>query len=153
MTPLVSLKATDGKPCPVCGGGSNIRERIHLGDHAKALVAVALGVGNSGRTYCTGAQQERLHLRVVKTICAILDRLPPDPAGPRERLNTPVKDRLGHDFRYAMDLTFANVGLGWKATYDFEVELKKTLRWYRDHGSWWGPIHARHYGGEHLGSA
>jgi dTDP-glucose 4,6-dehydratase len=151
LIPLVSLNALEGKPLPVYGDGSNVRDWIHVDDHAEALVAAALGAGKPGETYCIGPRQERTNLQVVKAICAVLDRLRPDPAGPRERLITFVKDRPGHDFRYAMDPSRAEAALGWKARYDFETGLEQTLRWYLDHESWWGPIRARRYAGQRLG--
>jgi dTDP-glucose 4,6-dehydratase len=83
----------------------------------------------------------------------VLDRLRPDPAGPRERLITFVKDRPGHDFRYAMDPTRAEAALGWRARHDFETGLDATLRWYLANEAWWGPIRARRYAGERLGTA
>jgi dTDP-glucose 4,6-dehydratase len=122
-------------------------------DHAEALCAAALHAGMPGETYCIGPRQERTNLEVVKTICAVLDRLRPDPAGPRERLITFVKDRPGHDFRYAMDPSRAEAVLGWRARHDFEAGLEKTLRWYLDNESWWGPIRARRYAGQRLGQA
>ena len=95
--------ALEGRPLPVYGDGANIRDWIHVEDHAEALCLALLGRGVPGGTYCIGPRQERTNLQVVKAICAVLDRLRPDPAGPRERLITFVKDRPGHDFRYAMD--------------------------------------------------
>ena len=151
LIPLVSLNALEGRPLPVYGDGSNIRDWIHVEDHAEALCLALLGRGQPGGTYCIGPRQERTNLEVVKAICAVLDRLRPDPAGPRERLITYVKDRPGHDFRYAMDPSGAERVLGWTAKYDFESGLEQTLRWYLDHESWWGPIRAKHYAGERLG--
>ncbi len=151
LIPLVSLNALEGKPLPVYGDGSNVRDWIHVDDHAEALVAAALGAGKPGETYCIGPRQERSNLQVVKAICAILDRLRPDPAGPRERLISFVQDRPGHDFRYAMDPSRAEAALGWKARHDFESGLEATLRWYLDHEAWWGPIRARRYAGQRLG--
>ncbi|SFK89694.1 dTDP-glucose 4,6-dehydratase [Falsiroseomonas stagni] len=153
LIPLVSLNALDGKPLPVYGDGSNIRDWIHVEDHAEALVLAALHAGKPGGTYCIGPRQERSNLQVVHAICAVLDRLRPDPAGPRARLITFVKDRPGHDFRYAMDPTSAEIVLGWRAKYDFESGLEHTLRWYLDHEDWWGPIRARRYAGQRLGGA
>ncbi len=152
LIPLVALNALEGKPLPVYGDGSNIRDWIHVEDHAEALV-LALQRGQPGETYCLGPRQERTNLQVVKTICATLDRLRPDPAGPRERLITFVKDRPGHDFRYAMDPSSAERALGWKARRDFETGLEETLRWYLDNKAWWRPIRERRYAGQRLGTA
>jgi dTDP-glucose 4,6-dehydratase len=90
---------------------------------------------------------------VVRAICRILDRLRPDPEGPRERLITFVADRPGHDFRYAMDPGRSEAALGWRARLGFEEGLEGTLRWYLDNEAWWGPIRARTYAGERLGRA
>ncbi len=153
LIPLVSLNALEGRPLPVYGDGANIRDWIHVEDHAEALCLAALGAGKPGGTYCIGPRQERSNLAVVKAICAVLDRLRPDPAGPRERLITFVKDRPGHDFRYAMDPSGAEKLLGWTARYDFESGLEHTLRWYLDHEAWWAPIRAAKYAGQRLGQA
>jgi len=152
LIPLVALNALEGRALPVYGDGSNVRDWIHVDDHAEALCAAALGAGRPGETYCIGPRQERTNLQVVKAICATLDRLRPDPAGPRERLITFVADRPGHDFRYAMDPSRAESALGWRARHDFETGLEATLRWYLDHEAWWAPIRARRYAGQRLGT-
>jgi len=153
LIPLVALNALEGKQLPVYGDGSNVRDWLHVDDHAEALCAIALGAGEVGGTYCIGPRQERTNLQVVKAICGVLDRLRPDPAGPRERLITYVKDRPGHDFRYAMDPSRAEAALGWTARHDFEHGLEATLRWYLANEAWWGPIRARRYAGQRLGVA
>jgi dTDP-glucose 4,6-dehydratase len=152
LIPLVALNALEGRDLPVYGDGSNIRDWIHVEDHAEALCLAALGAGQPGATYCIGPRQERSNLDVVKAICAVLDRLRPDPAGRRERLIRFVPDRPGHDFRYAMDPSRAEAALGWRARHGFEAGLEATLRWYLDNEAWWGPIRARRYGGERLGT-
>ena len=108
--------------------------------------------GEPGATYCLGPRQERTNLEVVRAICVTLDRLRPDPAGPRERLISYVRDRPGHDFRYAMDPTGAERALGWRAKWDFERGLEQTIRWYLDNESWWRPIRDKHYAGQRLGN-
>ncbi len=153
LIPLVALNALEGRTLPVYGDGSNIRDWLHVEDHAEALCLALLGGGKPGGTYCIGPRQERSNLEVVRAICATLDRLRPDPAGPRERLITYVKDRPGHDFRYAMDPTSAEVALGWRARRTFEVGLEETLRWYLANEAWWAPIRARGYAGQRLGQA
>lgn len=152
LIPLVALNALEGRTLPVYGDGSNIRDWIHVEDHAEAL-CLALFQGVPGATYCLGPRQERTNLEVVRAICATLDRLRPDPAGPRERLITFVKDRPGHDFRYAMDPSGAERALGWKARWDFERGLEQTIRWYLDNETWWRPIRDKRYSGERLGVA
>ncbi|WP_207540466.1 dTDP-glucose 4,6-dehydratase, partial [Sabulicella rubraurantiaca] len=150
LIPLVTLNALEGKSLPVYGKGDNVRDWLHVEDHAEAL-ALALFRGRPGATYCIGPRQERTNLEVVKAICATLDRLRPDPAGPRERLITFVKDRPGHDFRYAMDPSGAEAALDWKARYDFESGLEHTIRWYLDNEAWWRPIREKAYAGQRLG--
>lgn len=152
LIPLVALNALDGKPLPVYGDGSNIRDWIHVEDHAEAL-CLALFKGQPGETYCLGPRQERSNLEVVRAICATLDRLRPDAAGPRERLITYVRDRPGHDFRYAMDPSGAERALGWRAKWDFERGLEHTIRWYLDNEAWWRPIREKRYAGQRLGGA
>ncbi|MBB3900506.1 dTDP-glucose 4,6-dehydratase [Roseococcus suduntuyensis] len=150
LIPLVTLNALEGRPLPVYGKGDNIRDWLHVEDHAEALV-LALMRGTPGATYCIGPRQERTNLEVVRAICATLDRLRPDAAGPRERLITYVKDRPGHDFRYAMDPSGAEAALGWKPRYDFETGLEHTIRWYLDNEAWWRPIRDKAYAGQRLG--
>jgi len=111
LIPLVALNALEGRDLPVYGDGSNIRDWIHVEDHARALL-LALARGVPGATYCLGARQERSNLSVVQAICDTLDRLRPDPAGARRRLIRFVTDRPGHDFRYAMDPSAACAALG-----------------------------------------
>ncbi len=152
LIPLVTLNALAGKALPVYGYGSNIRDWIHVQDHAEAL-CLALHHGQPGATYCLGPRQERSNLAVVRAICATLDRLKPDPAGPRERLISFVGDRPGHDFRYAMDPSGAERALGWRAKWDFEAGLEDTIRWYLGNEAWWRPIRERHYAGQRLGAA
>jgi dTDP-glucose 4,6-dehydratase len=152
LIPLVTLNALEGQPLPVYGDGSNVRDWIHVEDHAEAL-CLALFNGVPGATYCLGPRQERSNLQVVKAICATLDRLRPDAAGPRERLITYVKDRPGHDFRYAMDPSGAEKALGWKARWDFEAGLEDTIRWYLNNQTWWQPIRDKRYAGQRLGNS
>jgi len=151
LIPLVTLNALEGRPLPVYGDGSNVRDWLHVEDHAEALVLALLN-GQVGATYCIGPRQERSNLQVVQAICATLDRLRPDPAGPRARLITYVRDRPGHDFRYAMDPSGAERALGWKPRFDFESGLEHTIRWYLDNEAWWRPIRDRAYAGQRLGT-
>ena len=151
LIPLVTLNALEGKTLPVYGNGENIRDWIHVEDHAEAL-CLALFRGEPGATYCLGPRQERTNLEVVRAICATLDRLRPDPAGPRERLISYVRDRPGHDFRYAMDPSGAERALGWRAKWDFERGLEQTIGWYLENESWWRPIRDKHYAGQRLGN-
>ena len=106
-----------------------------------------------GSTLASGARQPRSNLAVVRAICATLDRLVPDPAGPRERLIHFVTDRPGHDFRYEIDPARAQAALGWAAPHDFERGLERTVGWYLSHRDWWEPIRAGRYAGQRLGTA
>ncbi|AOX20868.1 dTDP-glucose 4,6-dehydratase [Kozakia baliensis] len=151
LIPLVTINAIEGKELPVYGKGENIRDWLFVEDHAEALVK-AVEVGVPGETYAIGARQPRTNLDVVKTICAVLDELVPDPAGPRERLIRYVTDRPGHDFRYEIDSSHAEQALGWKAKHDFETGIRRTVQWYLDNRAWWEGIRARRYTGQRLGT-
>ena len=152
LIPLVTLNALEGKPLPVYGDGSNQRDWLFVDDHAEALV-LALERAHPGDTLAIGAQQPRTNLQVVKGICAALDRLQPDPAGPRERLIHFVTDRPGHDFRYEIDPSRAQAALDWRAPHDFDRGLQKTVEWYVNNRAWWERIRAGHYAGQRLGTA
>ncbi|WP_372619142.1 dTDP-glucose 4,6-dehydratase [Falsiroseomonas sp.] len=152
LIPLVALNALEGKQLPVYGDGGNVRDWLHVEDHVRALVAVLRG-GRPGATYNIGGRAERTNLQVVQAICDTLDRLRPDPEGPRRRLISFVPDRPGHDRRYAIDPTRIEQDLGWHARETFETGLNRTLRWYLDNDWWWRPLRERRYGGERLGLA
>ena len=152
LIPLVTLNALQGKPLPVYGDGSNLRDWLYVDDHAEALI-LALQHAEPGETLAIGARQPRSNLDVVRAICAALDALCPDPAGPRERLIRFVADRPGHDFRYEIDPSRAESRLGWRASHGFEEGLRRTVKWYLDNEPWWQAIRARRYAGERLGSA
>lgn len=150
LIPLTILNALAGKPLPVYGTGENVRDWIHVEDHARGLF-LALMNGQAGATYCFGARQERSNLQVVHAICDTLDRLVPDPAGSRRRLIQFVHDRPGHDFRYAIDSTLAETTFGWKPARGFEAGLEETIEWYRASPQWWKKILEQKYAGERLG--
>jgi dTDP-glucose 4,6-dehydratase len=152
LIPLVTLNALEGKPLPVYGDGSNVRDWLLVDDHAAALVRV-LERGTVGETFAIGGRQPRTNLAVVKAICAHLDRVSPDPAGPRDRLITFVKDRPGHDFRYEIDPSRTEVALDWKAPHDFETGLARTIDWYLANRAWWQGVRAARYAGQRLGTA
>ena len=149
LIPLMILAALEGKPLPVYGDGLNERDWIHVEDHARGLVAV-LEKGRIGETYLLGGRSVRNNLEVVKTLCAIFDRLRPE-AGPHERLIKFVTDRPGHDRRYAIDPSKAEAEVGYKPSRTFEQALEDTVRWYLDNKSWWRPIREGRYSGERLG--
>jgi dTDP-glucose 4,6-dehydratase len=152
LIPLVTINALEGKPLPVYGDGTNQRDWLFVEDHAVALLKV-LTEGAPGATYAIGARQPRRNIDVVRAICAALDALQPDPAGARERLIHFVKDRPGHDFRYEIDPIHAETSLQWRARYDFEAGLRRTVAWYLDNPGWWQGIRAGTYAGHRLGTA
>ena len=151
LIPLVTLNAIEGKPLPVYGDGSNMRDWLFVDDHAEALMKV-LEHGEIGATYAIGARQPRTNLQVVHAICAALDARIPDPAGPRSRLITFVTDRPGHDFRYEIDPAKAEAALDWTAPHDFEAGLGRTIDWYLANRAWWEGIRAARYAGQRLGA-
>jgi len=135
LIPLILLNALRGKPLPVYGDGMNVRDWLYVGDHCSAIRAVLAG-GRPGETYNVGGWNEMPNLVIVKTLCRLLDEALPDPAGPRERLVTFVKDRPGHDRRYAIDARKIDRELGWKPAETFESGIRKTVSWYLEHLPW-----------------
>jgi dTDP-glucose 4,6-dehydratase len=150
LIPLMILNGMKGAPLPVYGAGENVRDWIYVDDHARGLIEVALR-GKTGETYLLGGRAERRNVEVVRSICAILDRIAPDPKGPHERLIQFVTDRPGHDHRYAIDCSKAEQELGWCPRASFDENLETTVRWYIDNKSWWQRIHSGAYRGERLG--
>ncbi len=151
LIPLVIANALEGCDLPVYGQGANMRDWLFVDDHADALIRV-LERGQPGETYAIGARQPRRNLDVVRSICAILDDLAPDPAGARDRLIRFVHDRPGHDFRYEIDPSHAEAALSWRASHDFEAGLRCTVGWYLDHREWCRKLRATRYAGQRLGS-
>jgi dTDP-glucose 4,6-dehydratase len=149
LIPLVILNAMHGRPLPVYGDGGNIRDWLYVEDHAKALILI-LTQGRVGEKYNVGGRNERRNIDVVRTICAILDKLKPDGA-PHDRLITFVPDRPGHDARYAIDAGKLESELGWRAAETFDTGIAKTVRWYLDNEWWWRPLRDKVYAGERLG--
>ena len=150
LIPLVIINAIQGKPLPVYGNGSNLRDWLFVDDHAAALVKV-LECGKIGATYAIGARQPRSNLEVVRAVCSVLDDLIPDAAGARDRLITFVEDRPGHDFRYEIDPSAAESELSWTAKHNFEQGLRKTVEWYLNNKGWWEALRSKKYAGERLG--
>lgn len=151
LIPLVILNALHEKTLPVYGKGDNIRDWLYVGDHARALV-LAVSEGVPGETYNVGGRNERTNLEVVETICAILDDLRPRSEGNYKDLITFVKDRPGHDQRYAIDATKLETELKWKALENFDTGIRRTVQWYLDNEWWWRPIREKKYSGERLGN-
>jgi dTDP-glucose 4,6-dehydratase len=136
LVPLMILNALEGKPLPVYGDGSNVRDWLFVEDHCSAIRAV-LSRGRVGETYNIGGNSERKNLDVVTTICDLVDELRPDAAlGPRRKLITFVTDRPGHDLRYAIDASKISREIGWRPTGEFESGLRKTVAWYLEHAAW-----------------
>ena len=135
LMPLAIVNALAGKPIALYGDGLNVRDWLHVGDHCAALREV-LARGRVGQTYNVGGNSERTNLQVVRAVCALLDELRPDPAGPHERLITFVPDRPGHDRRYAIDSGKLERELGWRPRESFESGLARTVCWYLDNEAW-----------------
>jgi len=130
LIPTIIRKALNHEPIPIYGDGSNIRDWLYVLDHCKGI-ALAYAKGISGETYNIGGRNERNNLYIAKKICELLDELAPmEPAGSYASLITYVKDRAGHDFRYAIDATKMEEELGWKADENFESGIVKTINWY-----------------------
>ena len=134
LIPLMIRNALQGQPLPVYGDGKNVRDWLYVSDHCAGIRAV-LKNGRLGETYNIGGSSEKTNLEVVHALCSILDALRPDGA-PHARLITFVKDRPGHDWRYAIDASKIQSEIGWKPTEKFESGLRKTVRWYLDHPQW-----------------
>jgi len=149
LMPLVILNALEGKALPVYGKGDNIRDWLHVEDHARALALIA-SKGRPGETYNVGGRNERTNLQVVEAICDTLDRIVPAERS-RRGLITFVADRPGHDHRYAVDAAKLERELGWRAEETFETGLEKTIRWYLANEKWWRPLRKSVYSGERLG--
>jgi len=153
LIPLAILNALEVKPLPVYGRGENVRDWLHVDDHAEALELV-LTRGKPGESYNVGGRAERSNLQVVETICDLVDRRLPLPDGrSRRTLIQFVTDRPGHDLRYAIDPAKIERELGWRAAHDFEAGLAETVDWYLANEWWWRPIRDGKYQGERLGSA
>ncbi len=136
LIPLMILNALEGKPLPVYGDGAHVRDWLYVLDHCAAIRAV-MERGRVGETYNIGGNCERTNLDVVTTICDLIDEMSPDPnIGSRRKLITFVKDRPGHDRRYAIDASKISRELGWAPAENFETGLRRTVRWYLDHLDW-----------------
>jgi dTDP-glucose 4,6-dehydratase len=136
LIPLVILKALEGEPLPVYGDGQNVRDWLYVCDHCAGIRTV-LAKGRPGETYNIGGSNERRNLDVVTTICDILDELKPDAGiGERQKLITFVKDRPGHDRRYAIDATKIGREVGWTPQTDFEAGIRSTVEWYLSNLDW-----------------
>jgi dTDP-glucose 4,6-dehydratase len=145
LIPLTIIKALSGQPLPVYGRGENVRDWLHVEDHARALHLV-LERGGVGESYMIGGRAERSNIAVVRSLCRILDDRRPAGA-PHERLISFVTDRPGHDHRYAVDCAKIERELGWRPCASFEDGLARTVAWYLDNQAWWRGILDGGYGG------
>jgi len=150
LIPLMILNALEGKPLPVYGDGKNVRDWLYVDDHCAALEVVAHR-GIPGQTYLIGGHNEWTNIDIVRKICSILDELRPDPSGTRDRLITYVKDRPGHDRRYAIDPSKIMREFGFKPSIDFAAGIRKTIEWYLENRGWCDRISKGTYRRERLG--
>ncbi|MBW6416949.1 dTDP-glucose 4,6-dehydratase [Celeribacter sp. PS-C1] len=150
LIPVIILNALAGKPLPIYGDGSNIRDWLYVEDHADALLLV-VEKGKIGRSYNIGGENERSNLELVQTLCAILDETRPKDTGSYADQITFVTDRPGHDARYAIDPTRIREELGWRPSVTVEQGLRQTVEWYLGNEDWWRALQDRHGVGERLG--
>lgn len=151
LLPVMIIKCLREEPLPVYGEGLNVRDWLYVEDHVSALT-VALQTGTPGETYNIGGNSERTNIDLVKAICSIMDELRPREFGVYADLITFVKDRPGHDFRYAIDSSKIKNELGWEPQHPLETHLKQTIHWYLDNEAWWQDILDGTYQLERLGA-
>jgi dTDP-glucose 4,6-dehydratase len=145
LIPLMCINILLGKPLPVYGDGQNVRDWLYVGDHCQALETV-LHKGKAGETYNIGGNNEVKNLDLVTLLCQLMDELAPDlPIKPASQLITFVKDRAGHDRRYAIDATKIRTELGWTPQETVEQGLRKTIQWYLENPNWWQPLLSEDY--------
>jgi dTDP-glucose 4,6-dehydratase len=153
LIPLMILNALEGKELPVYGRGDQVRDWLHVDDHARGLL-LAVDRGHPGATYLMGGYGERRNLDVVERLCDLVDEMAgPLDSGPRRSLIRFVQDRPGHDMRYAIDPSTSERELGWRPRHDFESGMRSTIRWYLENRSWWERVRSGAYRGERLGLA
>jgi len=151
LIPLTILNAMEGRELPVYGRGENVRDWLHVEDHARALELIVTR-GDVGESYNVGGRCERSNLSVVETICDVLDARRPRPGGSHRDLIRFVTDRPGHDLRYAIDCTKIERELGWTPAVSFEQGIAATVDWFLDNEWWWRPIREESYAGQRLGT-
>ena len=150
LIPLMIINSLNNLKLPVYGKGENVRDWLYVTDHCDAIWCV-LNDGTIGQTYNIGGNNEIKNLNVVRTICDVLDELLPKDNESYSELITFVKDRPGHDFRYAIDATKINNELGWTPKESFESGIRKTIKWYLNNEIWWKSIQDNTYRQERLG--
>lgn len=135
LIPLMIVNALAAKPLPIYGDGNQVRDWLYVGDHCSAIRAVLAG-GRLGEVYNIGGWNEKPNREIVHTVCALLDELRPSADGPYTRLITHVKDRPGHDRRYAIDARKIERELGWRPAETFDTGIRKTVQWYLSNADW-----------------
>ena len=149
LIPTVITRALEGKSIPVYGDGRQVRDWLHVDDHAEALLLV-LGKGRLGETYCIGGDSTKRNLEVIHMLCSALDRFAPANTSHADKIAF-VTDRPGHDFRYSIDSSKLEQELGWAPSRPLEVGMEETVRWYVDNGDWIDGIRRRGFQSERLG--
>ena len=145
LIPLMCINILLGKPLPVYGDGQHIRDWLYVGDHCRAL-DVVIQRGQPGETYNIGGNNEVKNIDLIDMLCELMNELAPDlPVYPCQKLITFVRDRLGHDRRYAIDATKIKTELGWVPTETIESGLRQTVEWYLTHRDWWQPLLSEEY--------
>jgi dTDP-glucose 4,6-dehydratase len=145
LIPLMCINILLGKPLPVYGDGQNVRDWLYVRDHCQALDTV-INQGKAGETYNIGGNNEVKNIDLVMMLCELMNELAPDlPVKPAQNLITFVKDRPGHDRRYAIDASKIRTELGWQPQETVEGGLRKTIQWYLDHRDWWQPLLSKEY--------
>ena len=155
LIPLMIVNALDGKPMPIYGDGLHVRDWLYVKDHCHAIRLV-LERGRPGETYNIGARNERTNREIVEFVCALLDEMRPNPAGPHARLIRFIADRPGHDRRYAIDAGKLERELGWRPAESIESGMRKTVRWYLANEAWVRRVQSgayRDWVAHHYGSA
>jgi dTDP-glucose 4,6-dehydratase len=151
LIPTAIIAALEGRPIPVYGTGENVRHWLHVDDHVRALLMMLEG-GRIGQTYTVGGNAEISNIDLVRRICSELDAvMSSSPARPHARLITFVKDRPGHDLRYAIDDRRVRSDLGWAPMEDFDRGLRNTITWYRDQRDWWDGVRRERHDSGRLG--
>lgn len=145
LIPLIAINILMGKPLPVYGDGQNVRDWLYVGDHCSAI-DVVIDRGTPGETYNIGGNNEVKNLDLVHMLCDLMNELAPNlPVRPAQELITFVKDRPGHDRRYAIDATKIKTELGWTPSVTVEEGLRRTVEWYLSHSDWWQPLLSQEY--------
>ena len=144
LIPLMIVNALAGRPLPIYGDGLQVRDWLYVGDHCSAIRTV-LARGRPGEVYNVGGWNEKPNREIVHTVCRLLDELRPDPAGPHARLITHVKDRPGHDRRYAIDARKIERELGWRPAETFDTGIRKTVQWYLSNADWVAAVQSGSY--------